>query len=154
MEIQIAGKKLSVEHAGRISARAEDLTNNSTFKPRPGAIKEDFFIDISDPDRFDRALINLLRDRSVVDTKSFDFPRKPGLCGSLMYYLRAVLWKLLRYQHDRMSSRQNRINGLIISSLEERTNALQVEIDVLKQMFSQIEDSKVSIKDLRNEMSR
>jgi len=130
---------MAKDQIDQIRLRADELRNDPAVTPRPGALSENFSERLSDAGDIPKALIELLRDRSVVETQAFEFPRKPGPGGSVMYYVRAFLWKLLRYQHDRMSSRQNRINALIISALEQRTEALQLEVNALKKKMSQQE---------------
>lgn len=65
--------------------------------------------------------IRLLRYRDACDTCDFYIPRRPGFPGSLMAGIKKTLWKLMRYQHDRIVFRQNLINGLF-------TNAIEFEI--------------------------
>ena len=88
----------------------------------------------------------LLRLRYAVSTESFPIPGKPGVAGSLMKKLKGVLWKLFRYQHDRMAFQQNVINELVISGLdfqretscqtirdlEDRIKALENEVKTLR----------------------
>lgn len=62
--------------------------------------------------------VRLLRYRDAFDTYDFDIPRKPGIAGALMAKIKKTLWKLLRYQHDRIAFRQNLINGLFTSAVE------------------------------------
>jgi len=60
----------------------------------------------------------LLRYRDAFDTYDFDIPRKPGPVGSVMARVKKALWKLLRYQHDRIAFRQNLINSLFTNAVE------------------------------------
>lgn len=71
----------------------------------------------SDADYLEQ-LIRLLRYRDAFDTHDFDIPRKPGLLGAVMARLKSVLWRLLRYQHDRIAFRQNLINSLFTNAIE------------------------------------
>lgn len=62
--------------------------------------------------------IRLLRYRDAFDTCDFDIPRRRGLFGALMGGIKKFLWKLLRYQHDRIAFRQNLINSLFTNAFE------------------------------------
>lgn len=84
-------------------------------------------------------LIRLIRYRDAVDTLDFDIPRKPGLAGLCMTRLKAFLWKLLRYQHDRIAFRQNLINTQLTSALEFEFTQRQKETDDLKRRVAELE---------------
>lgn len=62
--------------------------------------------------------LRLLRYRDAFDTCDFDIPRAPGLFGAVLGGVKKILWKLLRYQYDRIAFRQNLINGLFTGALE------------------------------------
>jgi len=84
-------------------------------------------------------LIRLIRHRDAVDTLAFDIPRKPGLAGRCMQRLKALLWKLLRYQHDRITFRQNLINTQLTSALEFEVAQRQKEMADLKRRVAKLE---------------
>lgn len=80
-----------------------------------------------------------LRWRHGATAEPFDIPRRPGVIGAFLQVLRRFLWKLLRYQHDRMVFQQNMINEMIIHGLEfemessrQRISALESELARLK----------------------
>ncbi len=89
----------------------------------------------------------LLRLRYSVSTESFPIPGKAGIGGTILRTVKAFLWKLLRYQHDRMAFQQNAINELVIGSVdfqrtlarqsqaavEQRVRALEAEVAALRQ---------------------
>jgi hypothetical protein len=84
-------------------------------------------------------LIRLIRYRDAVDTLDFDIPRKPGLAGLIMTQFKAFLWKLLRYQHDRIVFRQNLINTQLTSALEFEFTQRQKETADLKRRVAELE---------------
>lgn len=63
-------------------------------------------------------LISLLRMRRGMDTRDFEVPVRPGWIGRLQKPIRVFLWRLLKYQHDRMAFQQNMINEMLVSALE------------------------------------
>lgn len=71
------------------------------------------------------ALEDLVRRRHHMDTVGFRIPRKPGTMGAVLFRVRTVLWKLLRYQHDRMAFRQNQVNSNLMALLEMQGAELQ-----------------------------
>lgn len=68
-------------------------------------------------DYLDR-LIRLARAKNHVDTLEFDIPRRRGLPGAILALFKKALWKLLRYQHDRMTFRQNLVNSNLMDLIE------------------------------------
>jgi len=84
-------------------------------------------------------LIRLIRYRDGVNTLDFEIPRKPGLAGLIITRLKEFLWKLLRYQHDRIAFRQNLINTQLTSALEFEHARRQAETDDLKRRLAELE---------------
>lgn len=86
-------------------------------------------------------LIKLLRNRSGLDTEDFDIPRKPGTAGKLFAALKRILWKLLRYQHDRMAFKQNVINDLVIGHMEFEMMTRDEQMRSLQNRISHLESA-------------
>lgn len=84
-------------------------------------------------------LLRLLRYRDNVDTLPFEIPHKPGWCGTLTAKFKTLLWKLLRYQHDRITGRQNLINHLFSSALECEHRQRAQEIRDLQRRLAELE---------------
>lgn len=92
----------------------------------------------SDAEYLDR-LMCLIRYRDAIDTLDFDIPRKPGLPGLILTRLKAFLWKLLRYQHDRVAFRQNLINTQLTSALEFEFAQRRKETADLRRRVAELE---------------
>ena len=76
-----------------------------------------------------------VRRKSHVDTLKFDIPRRPGALGSLFQRVRVVLWKALRYQHNRVVSLQNLVNSHLVATLEfqaDEIRRLRARLDELE----------------------
>lgn len=71
----------------------------------------------SESDYLDR-LQALVRYKNHVDTRIFDIPRRPGAAGALWSRFKQLLWKVLRYQHDRVTFRQNLVNSDLTALVE------------------------------------
>ena len=61
---------------------------------------------------YQETFTRLIRYRDNVDTMPFDIPHRGGWRGKCAVWVKRKLWKLLRYQHDRITFRQNLINSL------------------------------------------
>ena len=84
-------------------------------------------------------MIRLLRYRDGVDTLPFHIPGRPGLCGRLIVQVKKGLWKILRYQHDRIAFRQNLINTMLASALEFEIAQRRKETDDLMRRVAELE---------------
>jgi len=60
----------------------------------------------------------LLQAYGVVRTEPFDVPSGTGVAAGLMKRLKQGLWRLLRYQHERMAVQQNAVNRQLLMALE------------------------------------
>ena len=94
----------------------------------------------NDEDDFTGRYVRLARRKQHTETLKFYIPRKPGPRGAVMAAVRRFLWKLLRYQHDRMAFRQNVINTQMGTALElqqDETEALRARIVELEKRLGQ-----------------
>ena len=86
-------------------------------------------------DRFRR----LLRLRHALSTETFPIPARTGIAGALLRTFKGVLWKLLRYQHDRMAFQQNSINELVMSYVDFQQAASRRQMAVLEERLRVLE---------------
>ncbi len=84
-------------------------------------------------------LTRLIRYRDNVGTTSFDIPHRGGLRGRCSVWIKQRLWNLLRYQHDRITFRQNLINSLYTSALEYEWEERRAEIARLESRIAALE---------------
>jgi len=144
MNVWVGGKQFGDAVMEEINRRSSALLSDPSLQPRPGSLDENLLGCIKDAEMGDRKFVEMLRHKSQIDTQAFTMPRKPGMVGDIMAVVRGFLWKILRYQHDRMSSRQNRVNGWIISLVESRTNALESEMIRLREKVAVLESQRSS----------
>ena len=85
----------------------------------------------------------LMRLRYALSTDPFPIPGKPGTAGSLMKKLKAFLWKLFRYQHDRMAYQQNAINELVINAQDFQNSTMRQQISSLEQRITELEKGRL-----------
>jgi len=134
MRIIIAGQDCTKELGGEIRQRAEELKKlkgraaPSQIPAEIGALA--LHKSNSDADYLDN-FVQLLRYRDASEPCDFDIPRKPGFAGAVMTQIKKMLWKLMRYQHDRIAFRQNLINGFF-------TNAVEFEATERKRMDDEL----------------
>ena len=55
--------------------------------------------------------------------------------------MKTVLWKLLRYQHDRLTLQQNLINELEINAVEFQRDRVNQELADLKRRVADLEQA-------------
>ena len=83
--------------------------------------------------------IRLIRYRDNVDTMPFDIPHRGGWRGKCAVWVKTKLWTLLRYQHDRITFRQNLINSLYSSALEYEREQRRAEAARLEARIAALE---------------
>jgi len=84
-------------------------------------------------------MMRLLRYRDGVLSMPFYIPRRAGLRGLISKLIKIFLWKLLRYQHDRIGFQQNLINSMFTNMLECEIAEREKEITCLKERLSDLE---------------
>lgn len=89
---------------------------------------------------FFETFMYLLRIRHGASTDAFDIPRRPGPFSGITQWLKKGLWKLLRYQHDRMTFQQNLINEMLIHAIEFEMGERQRRINELEGRLSSTAD--------------
>jgi hypothetical protein len=121
MQIIIAGEDRTGELGEKIRQNAAGL-KRLTGRSAPPEISAEIgaltLRKASSDAEYLRHFLRLLRYRDAFDTYDFDIPRRPSPLGAVMSGLKKFLWKLLRYQHDRIAFRQNLINGLFTGAVE------------------------------------
>ncbi len=138
--------KILVNNADRtaeLEARMrEGMRTHTTRKPPaevPMEISALALREARDEAAYHDTLLRLLRYRDNVDTLPFDIPHRGGWRGKLMVAAKRRLWSLLRYQHDRMTFRQNLINSLYSSALEFERARRKHDIARLEARIAELE---------------
>lgn len=142
MKITVAGKDRTAEIGQQIAADAARLKATcsiDSLSPEHSAL---LLKQAASRDDYTRRFIGLLRIRHGARTTDFYIPRGPGLKGKVAVALKSFLWKLLRYQHDRMAYQQNLINELAINALEFQQDQLSQELADLKQRVEGLEKGR------------
>jgi hypothetical protein len=124
---------------GAVRDRATALRADPKLTPLPPSLDAVALRDAESPEAFDRRFLELVRIKSHVDTLDFDIPHRAGWKGAWMQRVRKGLWVLLRYQHDRMFARQNRINAMLSSALELERAARVSEGVALRRRIEDLE---------------
>ncbi|MGD9611943.1 MAG: hypothetical protein AB7V22_03490 [Kiritimatiellia bacterium] len=139
MHLTVAGKDRSADLGRQVAAAAARLQATASIgalAPEHSALS---LRESSDGADYLRRLVGLLRLRHGLRTTDYYAPRAPGLRGRLSATLKKFLWKLLRYQHDRMAFQQNLVNELAIAALEFQQGHLDGELAELKARLAALE---------------
>jgi hypothetical protein len=84
-------------------------------------------------------LLDLLVLKSGGSTSDFYIQRRPGLIGALSAKFKQILWKLLRYQHERLLSQQNAVNTQLTVALQFMHEEHKREIQSLRGRIDELE---------------
>jgi len=139
MKITINNRDCSAE----ISARIADAIRRRGDTPAPvevpPAIHALALREARNESEFQDLLTRLLRHRDHLDTMPFPIPHRGGWRGRIMVRIKQALWQLLRYQHDRITFRQNLINTMYSSAIEFERTLHRRELDALKARIEALE---------------
>ena len=118
MKITVGGMDRSGDVVPQIVADAAQLTATRAIgmlAPDHTALRLKASADLDD---YVGRFVDLLRIRHGIRTADYYIPRGPKLRGKLAAAMKNSLWKLLRYQHDRIAFQQSAANELAIHALE------------------------------------
>ena len=85
---------------------------------------------------YQERLLRLLRLHQGISADLFDIPRRPGWKGACSSWLKKILWKILRYQHERMAHQQSVVNELLVSALEFERDQHKRDLRELEQRLA------------------
>lgn len=139
MNLSVAGKDRSGDLGRAVAADAARLQASGdvgALSPEHSALVLKAAADRAD---YLRRYVDLLRQRHGVRTADFYVPRRPGWVGWVAGSVKTLLWKLLRYQHDRIAFQQNAVNELAIDALEFPREELERDLADLKRRMAALE---------------
>ena len=139
MNLSVAGKDRSGDLGRAVAADAARLQaagDVGALSPEHSALVLKTATDRAD---YLRRYLGLLRLRHGVRTADYYIPRGPGWRGRLAVALKTVLWKLFRYQHDRIAFQQNAVNELAIDALEFQREELERDLADVKRRLAALE---------------
>lgn len=139
MQLTVASKDRSGDLGRDVAAAAARLQASGTvgaLAPEHSALALKAAEDRAD---YLRRYLDLLRLRHGIRTADYHVPRGPGLRGKTALALKTFLWKLLRYQHDRMAFQQNAVNELAIDALEFQREELERDVADVKRRLAALE---------------
>ena len=144
-KVTIAGTDRTDELRRSFSPELQRMAATGRFLSLPAEVNALRLCDARDARDMARTFVSLLRHRNHVDTRAFEIPRRPGLRGATMRLLKGGLWRLLRYQHDRIAFRQNLINSHVTSALEFQHEIFDRDIRRLQERVQALERALESI---------
>jgi len=139
MKIIVANRDRSDDLGQQLAAAARERADRSVpgaFSPQHSALS---LKKARTGTEYLSAFIRLLRIRGDLKTTPFDIPAKPGIHGRLSAGIKKFLWKVLRYQHDRMAFQQQIINELMTCMMEFEKASREKEIHALKRRVAALE---------------
>jgi hypothetical protein len=139
MKLILNGKDRTADIGARVVEEAARLKAGGSIgalSPEHTALR---LMEYPSRDDYQRRFIDLLNMRHGVRTADYYIPRGPGLRGRMAVALKAFLWKLLRYQHDRISHQQNLINELSINAQAFQRDRMEQELKALKDRIEILE---------------
>ncbi len=150
MKLTVAGRDRTEDLALDVVCEADMLASGRKAIEFPPLDQSALFLGTaSGRSDFINKLLRLIWFRAGVDTSPFHIPRKPGPFGVVAAWIRALLWKLLRHQHDRITLQQEGINTQITAALEFIREEQQEEVEELR---GRIRDLELQMADDREQV--
>ncbi len=140
--IRIAGIDRTREWRDRYRTNVEDRRVRGRDRILPPVLNARSLREQENESAYLRELVRLIHFKRHVGTHAYRIPHRPGMVGKVMLAAREVLWKILRYQHDRMASRQNVINSHVIDLLSYEHEERVREIEQLRAELKAIREGK------------
>jgi hypothetical protein len=137
--IRVGGQERGEALRPDFQAALQRMNATGRFLRMPADVSALRMREAADPGALLREMTSLLRHRNHVDIQIFDIPRRPGWKGAVMVRLKQALWKLLRYQHDRVCFRQNLVNSHTTALLEFQREHFTGELNRLKARVADLE---------------
>ena len=143
MKILVAGVDRSADLGSEVVGAAKAMVAAKTAgelppSMAPGASVLTLGCSRNEGEYLDR-LTTLMLGRAGIGTYDFYVPRTRGLPGSVAAVLKRLLWKLLRYQHDRVAFQQNAINTQLTAAVEFMQAEYELRIDALAKRVAELE---------------
>lgn len=140
MQIEVCGKDRAADLGAAIEQEAQALERDGRFPQTPATGHSALFLRTAgDEPAYLRILLSLLIAKCGASVADFDVPRRPGRIGALGGRLRRALWKLLRYQHERVVSQQNLIHAHMTAAMEMMHQQHTAELAALRERIDALE---------------
>ena len=144
MRLIIAGKDRSSDIGADLVRRSTRHAGPlSPWSPQDSALS---LKDSSDASDYTERFWKLMRLRWAVSTDAFPIPARPGLWGGMLRQIKAVLWKVFRYQHDRIAFQQNTINELVVNSVGLQQSDFRRKIIELEKKLERMESDIAALR--------
>lgn len=135
MKILLAGKDVTEAWRGDLARETSRMAESGACIFLPAEISALRLREAKSESEYTEILTDLVRRRQHIDALGFKVQRRRGWIGVPLWIVRVILWKLLRYQHDRMAFRQNQVNSNLMALLEAQGGeiaALRREVERLR----------------------
>jgi hypothetical protein len=133
MPLLVAGKGRSADLGEDIRRAAARLRLAQPYSPADSALS---LKDAPDERAFLERFCRLVRLHHGVRTADFDIPARRGRAAVA---IKRALWRLLRYQHDRIAFQQNAMNELLVEALEMQQALQRRETTELRDRLARVE---------------
>ncbi|NQU39273.1 MAG: hypothetical protein HQ523_04905 [Lentisphaerae bacterium] len=140
MNISVGGVDRSADLGQSIEAMTAELTSHPASPKRLAEGHSALFLRSAADERdYLRILLSLLVAKCGASVEDFDVPHRPGRLGAIGGALRRALWKLLRYQHERMTTQQNLIRSYMTAAMEMMHQEQRRELDECRARLAALE---------------
>lgn len=142
MKLTVNNEDRSDEFTARIDEAIRQRGDHAAPMEMPADINALALRETRTETEYQSILIRMIRCRDNVDSMPFTIPHRGGWRGRCAAWVKGKLWHLLRYQHDRITFRQNLINSLYAGAMEFERSLHGKEIAALKARLQALEEQR------------
>jgi len=146
MQLFIAGTDRSRDLGEDLARSAAHHKGGRRYAPEHSALS---LKEAKNEAEFAERFCRLVRMRHGVSTDDFAIPTRGGWQGGIAGGIKRLLWKLLRYQHDRITYQQNVLNELLIAAIELQQKLLAQREGELTARLTRFEEELRELKQPR-----
>ncbi len=136
MKLLIAGNDRAVDLGLKIRSAAASRRCGCAPREVASDVNALRLLTLSSEGEYLREFIRLLR---AFDTLDFDIPRRAGIMGRTMAGFKKLLWKLMRFQCERIAFQQNLINRMFTTAIENEAGLRERELGELRRRVEELE---------------
>lgn len=119
MKLYVGGEERTDGLGAEVETAARALGSHPDAVPRVEDFHSALILrEAEDMSDYVQKLLDLLVLKAGGSTSDFYIQRRPGLRGTIAAKFKQVLWKLFRYQHERLLFQQNAVNTQLTVALQ------------------------------------
>ncbi len=137
--IWIAGQEASDELRAEFHRKQEAMRASGLFYFGPREASALRMASAGDDSEWLALWMQILPQRAGIALDGFTIAAQPGFRGRVLQRVRSLLWRVFRYQHERVAYRQNLVNAHMVTAIRFHYLQMVNECAELRGRIEQLE---------------